>query len=81
MHIIFCNDPIDRKQPDEAYRAEAEAAKALGIPYSLVDYEALVDDGDPERAVGRVEKRDSAETAIYRGWMLTSLKTVPFCAS
>jgi hypothetical protein len=70
-HLLYCCDPLDTRSPDEAYRLEAEAAERLGVPYSLVSYEALVNEGDPQRAVRRVPQQPEPALALYRGWMLT----------
>jgi hypothetical protein len=71
MQIVFCCDPLDTRSPDDAYRPEAEAAERLGIPYSLVSFEALVNEGEPQRAVRRVPQQAGPVLALYRGWMLT----------
>jgi ATP-grasp domain, R2K clade family 3 len=70
MLIIFCSDPFDRRQPDAAFAAEANAVQTLGIANSLINYEALVDDNDPSRAVRRVEMQRDTTLGLYRGWML-----------
>jgi hypothetical protein len=70
MRLVFCCDPLDARRPDDAYLPEAEAAERLGVPHSLVSYEALVNDGDPQRAVRRVAEQDGPALALYRGWML-----------
>ena len=70
LRLIFCADPLDERRPDAAYAAEVEAAYRLGLPYDLVSYEALVNEGDARRAVRRVPERASEQTALYRGWML-----------
>jgi hypothetical protein len=56
MKLVYCSDPLNPRQPDEAYRAEV-AAERLGVPFSLVDHDALTHDGDPARAVRRVGSR------------------------
>jgi hypothetical protein len=70
MRLIFCSDPFDRKQPDSAYAAEAEAATGQGLPYSLLNYEALVDEGNPDKAIRAIHPAEEPEVAVYRGWML-----------
>ena len=57
MKLVFCSDPLDPRQPDEAYRAEVAAAERPGIPSILVDHDALAHDNDPVRAVRRVAVR------------------------
>jgi hypothetical protein len=70
MRLLFCSDPLAPREPASAYAAEAAAAEALGLAYSLVDFEALLDAGEPERAVRRVEPAAEPETGVFRGWML-----------
>jgi len=70
VHVLFCDDPLSRRGPDPGYEAEADAVRALGREYSLVSYEALVDDRDPTAAVRRVAVADRPELGVYRGWML-----------
>lgn len=70
MRVIFCNDPLRRSQIDEMYAEELEAAEAAGLATALVSYEALVDEGDAERAVRRVAAAEDPELAVYRGWMV-----------
>ncbi len=71
MKLVYCSDPLNPRQPDDAYRAEAEAAERLGVPFSLVDHDALTHDGDPARAVRRVPQQSEPGLGLYRGWMLT----------
>ena len=69
MRIIFCEDPLDYRQVDAMYQAEADAAQALGIPYSRISFEALTT-GAPHLTVKRIPASESIEDALYRGWML-----------
>ncbi len=71
MKLVYCSDPLNPRQPDEAYRAEAAAAECLGLPFSLVDHDALTHDGDPAKAVRRVTQQADPGLGLYRGWMLT----------
>lgn len=76
MQIIFCANPIDRSKPDSLYESEAEAAARLNFTTSLINFEALVDEDDPAKAVRNVRRPAetagcATENAIYRGWMLT----------
>ena len=70
MRIIFCSDYWNPRSVDPAYAAEAKAVEELRIPYSLIDFETLVEQRNAARAVRRVEQAAFTETAIYRGWML-----------
>src|SRR5206468_1899793 len=71
MRLVFCSDPLNPRQPDEAYQAEAAAAERLGIPFPLVDHDALAHDNDPAKAVRRVPPQPDPGLGLYRGWMLT----------
>jgi hypothetical protein len=66
--LLLCSDPLSPRQPDGAFAGEAAAARGLGVPLALVDYEALVA-GHTRGAVRRVPE-GGGETAVYRGWML-----------
>lgn len=77
MRLIFCADPLNARQPDPDYAGELAAAQALGARADLISYEALVNEGDADRAVRRVAPAAGAadddaapELAVYRGWML-----------
>ncbi len=50
MRLLFCADPLDRKHPDPMYADEAAAAREAGLEYSLLNFEALVDERDAEAA-------------------------------
>lgn len=71
MIVVFCSDPFDPRRPDDAYADEAATVERLGIARALIDYEALVHEGDAARAVRRVTPRDGPALALFRGWMLT----------
>lgn len=71
MRLVFCSDPLSPKTIDEAYRAEATAAAEVGLEHVLIDYEAIANDGQSDRAVRRVPAQDEVTTGMYRGWMLT----------
>jgi hypothetical protein len=70
MIVLFCADPLQSRQPDEAYHPEVEAASALGIEYAIVNYETLVNDRDAVKAVRQVSYSSSRRFGVYRGWML-----------
>lgn len=70
MKLIFCADPLHRSEPDEMYQSEASTVASLGYTFSLIDYEALVNDKDPIKATRRVTQENNIEIGIYRGWML-----------
>ncbi len=70
MHILFCADYWNSHAPDSAYEAEANAVEKLHLNSSLINFEALVEQQNPLRAVRKVEPASTEEMAIYRGWML-----------
>lgn len=72
LHVLLPASPLDGKVPDDEYLLEAEALKSLGVPYSLIDLEAL-EDGDGTRAVRRLKIHSDQEPIVYRGWMLNAL--------
>lgn len=68
--VLYCADPLQPRQPDDAFAAEAEAAAQLGLSHALFDFEALTLENDAAAAVRRVPVQSEPVTAIYRGWML-----------
>jgi hypothetical protein len=70
FQLFFPRDPFAVRQPDAAYVQEAEAADKLGIPYHLINFEALVEEQDAARAVRQVPVQSEPVIAVYRGWML-----------
>src|SRR5947208_3408545 len=71
MKLLFCSDPLNPRQPDAAYQPEVAAAERLGIPFALVDHDALVHENDPVKAVRRMPQQPDPGLGAYRGWMLT----------
>ncbi|MFN8372299.1 MAG: ATP-grasp domain-containing protein [Anaerolineae bacterium] len=70
MRLIFCADPLNARQPDPMYKRETTAAEEQHIGFDLLNFEALVYDNNPVRAVQRIPQNDMMGTAVYRGWML-----------
>jgi hypothetical protein len=70
MKILFCEDPLNRNSPDELYQHEVLAAQKVGFEYELINFEALVNEQNPTKAIRRVSQTSGETTAIYRGWML-----------
>ena len=70
MLLLYCSDPLRRSQPDAAYSAEVDAAERLGLSRALVNFEELVDEGDPARAVRAVPAQPEPVLGLFRGWML-----------
>lgn len=70
MKLIFCSDPLEPKLANAAFRGEVAAAHRHGFEIALVDFELLVNAGDPSQAVRRVSPTNEPAISIYRGWML-----------
>lgn len=70
MKIIFCSDDLDRRKPDEVYAAEVAAVERLGGHYFLINFDALTNEQNAEKAVRRVPEEPEPCPAMYRGWML-----------
>lgn len=71
MMIFFCRDPLEPARPDRAFAAEVAAVERLGLPYVLVDHDALVRGDEPDRMVRRIPAHPESRLAAYRGWMVT----------
>jgi hypothetical protein len=69
MLLICCLDPLVRSQPDAAFAEEVRVAERQGLPHALINFESLVYDGDPARAV-RAVSASQPELGVLRGWML-----------
>ncbi|MBZ9714671.1 ATP-grasp domain-containing protein [Deinococcus multiflagellatus] len=65
--LLFPAEPFSARTPDEAYRAEQQAAQALDLPTALLDFESLLE-GDLPRALRGVPAGEGV--AIFRGWMM-----------
>ena len=50
MMVVFCRDPLEPSRPDRAFGAEAAVVERLGLPYVLIDHDALVRDADDTQA-------------------------------
>jgi hypothetical protein len=59
MKFVLCSDPLNPRHPDEAYRAEVAVAERLGIPFALLDHDALANENDSLKAVRRVPRLGS----------------------
>lgn len=69
MLLVLCRDPLEPGRPDRSFEAEVEAIEGLGIPYVLVDHDAICR-GESERSVRRVRGQEHETIAVYRGWMV-----------
>jgi hypothetical protein len=77
MHILLPNSPINRKEVDEDYHLEQDAARGAGFETALYSHEALEADERDAVFVRRAEGRDY----LLRGWMLTGDEYALLCAS
>jgi hypothetical protein len=68
--FVFCCDPFSKSEPDSVYATEFEAAEKHGFPCALINFEALVNDDNPQRAVARVAEGTGETKAVFRGWMM-----------
>ena len=68
MILLVPADVLVQRRPDEMFAAEADAARAAGLPVALVDHDLLTQSGDAGRAVARVP--EGQQDAVYRGWMV-----------
>ena len=71
VKIVFCADPLKPRYPDEVYQAEVDAVNTLGFNYVIINYEALVNENNPAKAVQQIPEQSPNQLGIYRGWMLT----------
>ncbi|MBN1766029.1 MAG: ATP-grasp domain-containing protein, partial [Sedimentisphaerales bacterium] len=68
--LLYCSDPMNPSQPDEAYHNEAKAAESLNLDYTIFSFEALVHENNPIKAMKRIPEIHDNQLGIYRGWML-----------
>src|SRR3954466_2053837 len=71
MLLVLCRDPLEPARPDRAFEAEVAAVERLGLPYVLVDHDALVRDDEVTPVVRRLPQQHEPVLAAYRGWMVT----------
>ncbi len=69
--ILFCGDPLRPGRVDGNFVAEAQAVRAAGVAYGLLDHDALLV-GDLPAAVRRVPAE--LGPAWYRGWMIPDFR-------
>ena len=70
MHLLFCDNFLNLREPDEVYAAEFAAARRCGFECGLISFESLTG-GDydfAKRAGGPADGRRAL--GWYRGWML-----------
>jgi len=71
MELLVVCDDQDRKKIDKDFYPESVAIRDLKIPFSLIDFDKMVDDGDYSAAISKVKPSELFREAIYRGWMLS----------
>lgn len=69
LRILYCSNPLAPAEPEPDFATEAEVARRLGLPISLIDHDALERDGDLCRCLRRLGTVEPGP-ALYRGWML-----------
>jgi hypothetical protein len=69
MKFVFCSDPLNPRR-GEAYQAEA-GAERVGIPFTLVDHDALARDNGPVKAMRQAtsERKRTMKAACTVGRM------------
>jgi hypothetical protein len=70
MRLLFCASPLDPRQVDPDWSAEARAAREADWKVELIDFEALAA-GEVTSAIRRVAASEEPAEALYRGWMLS----------
>ena len=73
--ILFPSQSYNLKQVDEAYEAEANICKVIGLEYYLYDYDTMVETG----MINNTINLEDYYTLIYRGWMLKPLQYKGLC--
>lgn len=69
MLLLFPSNPTQPRLPDSDYRAEWDAALALGLRTASVDHDELVR-GNLDRALRFLPDSDGDPILLYRGWMM-----------
>ena len=67
MHLLYPNNPLRPRQPDEQIAAELDAVRAAGFEVSLFSME-----GFQAGEFRPVPPLPSATGVLYRGWMLSA---------
>ncbi|WP_328326848.1 ATP-grasp domain-containing protein [Kribbella sp. NBC_00382] len=70
--LLVPGDPSEPRRVDPHFAAEADAARALGVPVAVVDHTARE---HPEDMVAAVPAGDDA---VYRGWPMTIAEYATF---
>ena len=54
LRVLYCSNPLAPAEPEPDFATEAEVARRLGLPISLIDHDALERDGDLRRCLRRL---------------------------
>ncbi len=73
IRIIYCDSVFDHKTIEPDYEEEKQSAIAEGFHFSLISFEALIDE-NVATALKYVKAAETRELGIYRGWMLTPIQ-------
>ena len=65
MHFLYPSDPVEPKEPDEAFRNQINELRSLGFGVSIVCLEEL-----GEKKCRIRSPLPNGATVVYRGWML-----------
>ncbi len=69
--LLFCRNPLEPTEVDPDFNLEFFSAAANGFSCNLVDFDALVSDGNANSALRKLKAANSTTNIIYRRWMLT----------
>jgi hypothetical protein len=76
MHILYPNNPLRARHPDEQFAAEVEAVRSVGFKLSLFSLE------DFQAGTFRASPSLPSNTDIlYRGWMLSATEYEAFLSA
>lgn len=68
--LLFPSQPFAPREPDSAFKAELEAARALGFQTALFSHDALLQ-GERGEGLGGIAPPEAPVSVILRSWMLT----------
>lgn len=71
MTVLFCLDPLSPPAVEELFQKERRAAKEVGLPSYVLDFDALTH-GDLTRALEWIPVAKTPQKIVYRGWMLST---------
>lgn len=71
MLVLFPCDPLSPREVEADFADESAAAKAAGFDIALIDFDAIIREGNLSRALRFVP--EGTGVVLYRSWMLKSL--------